>query len=55
VDYAEIMDAETFQPGTHIRRACYAALAVFFGSTRLIDNLFIEPAVGGDGNFCASL
>jgi pantoate--beta-alanine ligase len=44
VDYAEIVDARTFEPVTHVRRSCYALLAVFLGKTRLIDNLLIESA-----------
>jgi pantoate--beta-alanine ligase len=44
VDYAEIVDADTFEPVTRVARPCYALLAVFVGKTRLIDNLFIEPA-----------
>ncbi len=44
VDYAEIVDAHTFGPLTHVRRSCYALLAVFVGKTRLIDNLLIESA-----------
>jgi pantoate--beta-alanine ligase len=43
-DYAEIVDADTFEPVTRVARPCYAVLAVFLGKTRLIDNLFIEPA-----------
>jgi pantoate--beta-alanine ligase len=43
VDYAEIVDAESFEPVTRISRACYVLLAVFVGKTRLIDNLYIEP------------
>ncbi len=42
IDYAEIVDAatlETPQPGRH----WLVALAVFFGKTRLIDNLEIAP------------
>jgi pantoate--beta-alanine ligase len=46
VDYAEIVDAETFEPVVRVGRRCYAALAVFIGKTRLIDNLLIE--VDGD-------
>jgi pantoate--beta-alanine ligase len=42
IDYAEIVDAETFEPATRLRRACFALLAVFIGSTRLIDNLRID-------------
>ena len=44
VDYAEIVDADTFEPVTRIARPCYAVLAVFLGRTRLIDNLYVEPA-----------
>lgn len=47
VDYAEIVDAQTFEPVVRVARPCYALLAVFFGKTRLIDNLFIEPAAPG--------
>jgi pantoate--beta-alanine ligase len=42
VDYAEIVDAETFEPVVRVGRACYALLAIYFGKTRLIDNLQIE-------------
>jgi pantoate--beta-alanine ligase len=48
VDYAEIVDADTFEPVTRIARPCYALLAVFLGRTRLIDNLYIEP-IGDSG------
>jgi len=47
VDYAEIVDAETFEPVVRISRRCYAVLAVYIGKTRLIDNMLIEP-VGDD-------
>jgi pantoate--beta-alanine ligase len=43
VDYAEIVDANTFEPMIQVRRSSYALLAVFIGKTRLIDNLFVEP------------
>jgi pantoate--beta-alanine ligase len=43
VDYAEIVDAETFEPVLRVSKACYVVLAVFIGKTRLIDNLYIEP------------
>jgi pantoate--beta-alanine ligase len=53
VDYAEIVDAETFEPVTRVARPCYALMAVFLGKTRLIDNLFIEPAgTGSDELTC---
>jgi pantoate--beta-alanine ligase len=47
VDYAEIVSADTFEPVVRVSQACYAVLAVFVGKTRLIDNLFIEPATDG--------
>ncbi|HXA81474.1 MAG TPA: pantoate--beta-alanine ligase [Methylomirabilota bacterium] len=43
VDYAEIVDAETFEPVVRVARPCYAVLAVYLGKTRLIDNMLIEP------------
>ena len=48
-EYAEIVDAETFEPVTRVGRACYALLAVFLGETRLLDNMRIEPAAGERG------
>ena len=43
VDYAEIVDAETLQPVTSTERPTLLAVAVFFGRTRLIDNLTVVP------------
>jgi pantoate--beta-alanine ligase len=42
LDYAEIVDAETLEPVARLRRSCLILLAAFVGSTRLIDNAFIE-------------
>lgn len=53
VDYAEIVAADTFEPVTRVSRACYVLVAVFIGKTRLIDNLFIEPAEAGSEEFAA--
>jgi pantoate--beta-alanine ligase len=47
VDYAEIVDAESFEPVVRVSKACYVLLAVFIGKTRLIDNLFVEPKSPG--------
>jgi pantoate--beta-alanine ligase len=47
VDYAEIVDAESFEPVVRISKPAYALLAVHIGKTRLIDNLLITP-VGDD-------
>lgn len=43
VDYAEILDAATLQPIETLERPALAALAVFFGTTRLIDNATLTP------------
>lgn len=42
VDYAEIVDAQTFQPIALVNRSAYVLLAVKFGTTRLLDNMLIE-------------
>lgn len=42
VDYAEVVDAETLEPVMRLRRGCLVVLAVFLGTTRLIDNLLVE-------------
>jgi pantoate--beta-alanine ligase len=47
VDYAEIVDAETFEPVVRVSKPTYVVLAVFIGKTRLIDNLYIEPKASG--------
>jgi pantoate--beta-alanine ligase len=39
LDYAEIVDADSFQPIDRISGPAVAALAVKFGNTRLIDNI----------------
>ena len=43
VDYAEVVDGEDLQPVARIERPALLALAVFFGRTRLIDNLVVTP------------
>src|ERR1700687_3285117 len=47
VDYAEVVDAETFVPVVRVSKPSYVLLAVFIGKTRLIDNLYIEPKSSG--------
>jgi pantoate--beta-alanine ligase len=42
VDYAEIVNARTFEPAVRVGRNCYAVLAVRIGNTRLIDNMLIQ-------------
>ena len=44
LDYAEIVDADSFEPVMACRKACYALVAARVGSTRLIDNALIEQA-----------
>jgi pantothenate synthetase len=43
VDYADIVDANTFEDVAGLRKACYAAIGARVGATRLIDNALIEP------------
>ncbi|HTS13823.1 MAG TPA: pantoate--beta-alanine ligase [Candidatus Limnocylindrales bacterium] len=42
LDYAEIVDADTFEPAVSLREKCCVLLAARVGSTRLIDNALIE-------------
>ena len=46
LDYAELVDAESFEPVMSFRGACFALLAAKVGGTRLIDNALIEQAGG---------
>jgi pantoate--beta-alanine ligase len=39
VDYARILDADSLRPVARLERPAVAAVAVFLGTTRLIDNL----------------
>jgi len=40
-DYVELVRADSFEPAAQLRGECYALLAVFFGGTRLLDNMLI--------------
>ena len=51
-DYVEVVRADSFEPAAHLRGECYALLAVFFGGTRLLDNMLI---VEKDGEFRCEL
>jgi pantoate--beta-alanine ligase len=42
IDYVEVADAETLEPVKAVGRGTVLAVAVFFGRTRLIDNLWIR-------------
>lgn len=44
VDYANILDAETLTPMATLDRPALAAVAVFLGTTRLIDNVVLSPS-----------
>ena len=43
LDYAEMVDADTFEPVVNLRKTCYLLVAARVGGTRLIDNALIEP------------
>ena len=43
LDYARVVDALSLQPVAMIERSALAAMAVYFGSTRLIDNTILTP------------
>lgn len=42
VDYLEVMDAQSLQPIQKLTRPAVCAAAVFFGKTRLIDNILLK-------------
>jgi pantoate--beta-alanine ligase len=42
LDYAEIVDGDTFEPVLSLRKTCYALVAARVGATRLIDNALVE-------------
>jgi pantoate--beta-alanine ligase len=44
VDYAEIVDADSFETVTRLRGTCLALAAARIGTTRLIDNMLIETS-----------
>jgi pantoate--beta-alanine ligase len=52
IDYVDLVDADTLEPVTRLRRTCLSLLAARFGATRLIDNLLIEER---DSAFLATL
>ncbi|MGH9815457.1 MAG: pantoate--beta-alanine ligase [Candidatus Acidiferrales bacterium] len=52
-DYVEIVDADTFEPVTLLRRECLVLMAVRLGGMRLLDNMRIEER--GSGGFDATL
>lgn len=44
LDYAEVVDARSLQPVASVGSATLVAVAAFVGTTRLIDNVTIDPA-----------
>ncbi len=54
-DYVEIVDADTFEPVSRLRRGCLVLLAVFIGATRLIDNMLVEEVEDLGSSFRVSL
>jgi len=48
VDYIDIVDPDSLQPVPRIERRVLVALAVRIGTTRLIDNLQVDPRRGAD-------
>ena len=42
IDYVELVDAETLQPINSVRSNSLVAVAVYFGKTRLIDNISLS-------------
>jgi pantoate--beta-alanine ligase len=49
LEYAAIVDAENLRPVERIEGRALVALAVWFGSTRLIDNVILESCQGASG------
>ena len=52
LDYAAIVDADSFEPVDFLRGSCLILIAAHIGATRLIDNLLVEEH---DSNFAVSL
>jgi len=42
IDYVEVVDAETLQPINLLKPNALLTVAVYFGKTRLIDNIFLQ-------------
>jgi pantoate--beta-alanine ligase len=42
IDYVDLVDAKNLQPLDVVRPNSLLALAVFFGKTRLIDNILLS-------------
>jgi pantoate--beta-alanine ligase len=46
IDYAAVVDEDTFEDVDHVKAPARALVAATFGDTRLIDNLPLAPGVG---------
>ena len=55
VEYAVIVDAETFEPVTRAGRAAYALITAYLGKTRLLDNMLITPVGANSEELVAEL
>lgn len=55
LDYAELVDASSFEPLDFVRAPALLLIAARIGTTRLIDNLSIEKASGAHQDFSVSL
>jgi pantoate--beta-alanine ligase len=42
IDYVELVDAKTLEPAETVKSNSLVALAVYFGKTRLIDNILLQ-------------
>jgi pantoate--beta-alanine ligase len=46
LDYAAVVDSDTLQPRKRVQGTVLVAVAVHFGTTRLIDNIVLEVPIG---------
>ncbi len=46
-NYVELVDADSFEPVTLLRKQCLVVMAVRVGGVRLLDNMLIEERAGG--------
>ncbi|HPB00683.1 MAG TPA: pantoate--beta-alanine ligase, partial [Candidatus Marinimicrobia bacterium] len=42
IDYVEIIDDQTLTPVETVKPGTFAAVAVYYGKTRLIDNIYLK-------------
>ena len=51
IDYVQLVDGDTMAPIESITGKAMLAVAVYFGETRLIDNILLE--VESESSFCS--